>query len=84
MNIAEAAHPVQGGPPRAYGLPNRVDRLGEDGTLNRVGRLGEDRFPNRAGCLGEVGGHSLQQLSSGALPAKVRVVKVSMRGSAAT
>jgi hypothetical protein len=72
VNVAEAAHPVQGGPPRAYGLPNRAGRLGEDRILNRVGRLGE------------VGGHSLQQLSSGALPAKVRVVKVSMRGSAAT
>jgi len=73
-----------------------VDRLGEDGILNRAGHLGEDRILNRAGCLGEggipnwvgrlgeVGGHSLQQLSSGALPANVRVVKVSMRGSAAT
>ena len=72
MNIAEAAHLVQGGPPRAYGL------------LNRAGHLGEDRILNRAGCLGEVGGHSLQQLSSGALPANVRVVKVSIRGNAAT
>lgn len=72
MHIAEAAHPVQGGPPLAYGLPNRAGRLGEDGILNWVGRLGE------------VGGHSLQQLSSEALREKVRVVKVSMRGSAAT
>ena len=84
MNIAEAAHPVQGGPPLAYGLPSRVGRLGEDGILNRVGRLGEDGILNRVGRLGEVGGHSLQQLSSEALPEKVRVVKVSMRGSAAT
>ena len=72
MNVAEAARPEQGGPPRAYGLPNRA------------GHLGEDRILNRAGCLGEVGGHSLQQLSSGALPANVRVVKVSIRGNAAT
>lgn len=66
------------------GSPNRAGHLGEDRILNRAGCPGEDRFPNWAGRLGEVGGHSLQQLSSGALPAKVRVVKVSMRGSAAT
>ena len=72
MNVAEAARPEQGGPPRAYGLLNRMGRLGEDGILDP------------AGCLGEVGGHSLQQLSSGVLPANVRVVKVSIRGNAAT
>ena len=55
MHIDEAAHPVQGGPPLAYGLPNRAGRLGEDRFPNWVGRLGEDRFPNWVGRLGEGG-----------------------------
>ena len=41
MNVAEAARPEQGGPPREYGLLNRMGRLGEDGILDPAGRLGE-------------------------------------------